>query len=145
MTIRKLTPSDRATYLDFVYRFYHSEAVLHPVPDTHFEATFSELMASDTYAECFFFEEDNKPVGYALLAKTFSQEAGGLTLWIEELFVLPEYRSCGFGSQFFAFLEETYPHAKRLRLEVEEDNTRARALYERKGFTPLPYLQLIKE
>ena len=145
MTIRKLTPSDRATYLDFVHRFYHSEAVLHPVPGTHFEATFSELMASDTYAECFFFEEEGKPVGYALLAKTFSQEAGGLTLWIEELFVLPEYRSCGFGSQFFAFLEETYPHAKRLRLEVEEENTRARALYERKGFESLPYLQLMKE
>lgn len=145
MTIRKLAPTDRTTYLDFVRQFYHSEAVLHPVSESHFEATFEELMASDTYAECFFFEADNRPVGYALLAKTFSQEAGGLTLWIEELFVLPAYRSCGFGSQFFAFLEEAYPNAKRLRLEVEEDNTRARSLYERKGFAPLPYMQLMKE
>jgi GNAT superfamily N-acetyltransferase len=90
---------------------------LHPVPDTHFEATFSELMASDTYAECFFFEEDNKPVGYALLAKTFSQEAGGLTLWIEELFVLPEYRSCSCASELLDeaenILRNEY-HAKRI-------------------------------
>lgn len=145
MTIRKLTENDRAVYLDFVRQFYQSEAVLHPVPDTHFMATFDELMRSDVYAEGFFFEEEGRPIGYALVAKTFSQEAGGLTLWIEELFVLPGHRSKGIGSKFFAFLEEAYPNAKRLRLEVEEDNTRARNLYRRRGFEPLPYLQLIKE
>ena len=33
----------------------------------------------------------------------------------------------------------------RFRLEVEEDNTRAAALYERLGYKPLDYKQMIKE
>ena len=39
--------------------------------------TFNELMNSETYAQCYIFEKDEKRAGYALLAKTFSQEAGG--------------------------------------------------------------------
>ena len=35
--------------------------------------------------------------GYALLAKTFSQEAGGLVVWLDEMYVRPAYRSKGLG------------------------------------------------
>ena len=35
--------------------------------------------------------------------------------------------------------------AARYRLEIEPDNDRARALYERLGFEALPYCQMIRE
>lgn len=145
MNIRPLTVADRAVYLELVHAFYHSDAVLHPVPDCYFERTFDELMRSDAYAECYLFETEAGVAGYALLAKTFSQEAGGMVLWIEELYVKESCRSMGIGSAFFAFLEERYPQICRIRLEVEEENIRARELYRRRGFTSLPYLQMIKE
>ena len=33
-------------------------------------------------------------VGYLLTAKTYSREAGGLVLWLEEMYMRPAYRSC---------------------------------------------------
>lgn len=142
--IRKITVSDRETFLAFAKAFYASDAVLHPVPQAYHEATFDEMMRSEDYAIGYIFELDNKPVGYALLAKTFSQEAGGFVLWIEELYILPEYRSRGLGRAFLNMLrEDPGPGVKRLRLEVEAENRRARRLYEALGFSPLEYLQYI--
>lgn len=141
---RKLTSNDKKLYFEFADMFYKSDAVLHPVPEQNIVNTFNELMRSDEYLECYVFENDGEDVGYALLSKTFSQESGGLVVWIEELFVLPEYRSMGFGSRFFKFLETNIP-ASRYRLEVEPDNTRAAEFYKRMGYKPLPYSQMVRE
>ena len=46
-------------------------------------------------------------------------------------------------SEFFLYIEQHCP-AARYRLEVEPDNPRAIALYERRGFRFIPYLQMIK-
>ena len=46
------------------------------------------------------------------------------------------------GTQFFEFMKENIP-AARYRIEVEEDNAKAKALYERMGFEVLPYIQMV--
>ena len=124
--------------------FYDSDAVLiHPSKD-HFTATFDELMRSDTYAECFIFELDGKTAGYSLLAKTFSQEAGGIVMWIEEIYVSPEFRSRGIGSAFLEHLIKSRDKSvRRLRLEAEKENEGAIKLYRSLGFEPLDYGQMI--
>jgi len=144
--IRPLEARDKKAYLALVDAFYHSEAVAHTIPPAYYENTFRELMRSDTYAQCFLLEHENQTAGYVLLAKTFSQEAGGLVWWIEELYLHPQFRGLGLGTEVFRFLERTRPEAvKRFRLEVEADNLRAKALYARLGFEPLPYEQRIRE
>lgn len=142
--IRRITKDDRAVYLRMAHDFYHSSAVDHPIPDAYLERTFDELMRSDAYAEAYLFEDAGQIAGYALLAKTWSQEAGGETVWVEELYILPEYRGRGLGSAFFAFLR-AHLHPARFRLETEPDNLRAKALYARQGFRPLPYDSMIIE
>ena len=102
---------DKKTYMEMAREFYHSDAVLHPVPDTYFERTADEALRSDVYAEIFLFECENEAAGYGLFAKTYSQDAGGMVWW----------------------------------LEVEEDNTRAVALYKKLGYKPLEYAQMIKD
>jgi len=125
--------------------FYASDAVHHNVPEIHFTDTFDELMRSDAYALGYMLECEDNIAGYALLARTFSQEAGGMVIWIEELYVLPQYRSRGLGRDFFAFLEKNAEdNVKYIRLEVEEENKRAIALYESLGFENLPYVQMLK-
>ena len=104
--------------------------------------TFNELMNSKTYAQCYIFEKDEKRAGYALLATTFSQEAGGEVLWIDEIFILPEFRCKGLGSEFFVFLKEN-SKAARLRLEFCPNNEKAIEIYKRQGFQPLRYGQMI--
>ena len=127
-----------------VSEFYDSDAVLiHPSED-HFASTFDELMRSETYAECFIFELDGKTAGYSLLAKTFSQEAGGIVMWIEEIYVSPEFRGCGIGSAFLEHLIKSREKSvRRLRLEAEKENEGAIKLYRSLGFEPLDYGQLI--
>jgi len=92
-------------------------------------------------------EWEGEIVGYLLTAKTYSREAGGLVLWLEEMYMRPAYRSKGLGKEAFAFIEAlaARENIRRLRLEVEEDNVRARSLYERLGYRPLEYGQMVKE
>lgn len=144
--IRPITKEDKNIFLILAKAFYSSPAVAHSVPTRHHLITFEQLMKDDTYASCYMIEYNSRVVGYALLAKTFSQEAGGLVIWIEELFLLPEYRNKGLGTEFFQFVKETIePNVARIRLEVEPDNTDAIRLYKQMGFDVLPYQQMVKE
>ena len=142
--MRRVTQNDRELYLAMAERFYSSDAVAHSVPRVYLERTFDELMRSEDYALCYFFRHEDKTAGYALLAKTFSQEAGGPVVWVEELWLEPEFRGLGLGGAFLRQLPQLVP-AARYRLEVEPDNVRAKALYARCGFEPLGYEQMLRE
>ncbi len=142
--IRKITQSDKQEYIKMVTEFYSSDAVIKPIPEKNIEATFSELMQSDVYAEGFIIESNGQTAGYALLAKTFSQEAGGLCVWIEELFIKNKFRGKGLGKEFFEFLFKSRP-AARYRLEIEPENEVAVALYKKKGFGFFEYGQMVKD
>jgi len=141
--IRPIQPADREDFIRMVDEFYHSPAVLHPIPMAHIENTFEELMNQSPYAQAYLFECDGQTAGYALLALTHSNEAGGLTVWIEELLVLEPFRSRGLGRELFTFLKEAYPQAKRFRLEVTPENNDAIRLYKRMGYEPFDYLQMV--
>ena len=144
--IRKIQECDKDEFINMSKMMYSSNAVSHNVPLEHHMRTFDELMRSDTYAQAYILECDDAVAGFALLAKTFSREAGGMVIWIEELYIKEEYRSRGLGSEFFAYLEDNKPSdVARLRLEVEDDNVGAISLYKRLGYEKLDYSQMIKD
>ena len=144
--IRQIEEKDRELFMQLSKEFYDSDAVLHPLPDAYHDQTFQELMQSSAYAQGFMLESDGTPAGYALLAKTFSREAGGIVLWVEEIYIRPAYRGHGLGKEFFAFLfQHAGSEVKRIRLEVEPENTGAIRLYQSLGFQTLPYMQMVKE
>ncbi|HJB95761.1 MAG TPA: GNAT family N-acetyltransferase [Candidatus Mediterraneibacter intestinigallinarum] len=144
--IRKMTENDKELYITMAEEFYNSDAVLHPIPRDHFEKTANEALRSDEYAEIYLLEYEGETAGYGLTARTFSQEAGGQVLWIEELYIRKEFRSKGLGREFFSSLEDkNRGEIVRLRLEVEADNTRAISLYERLGYEVLDYVQMVKD
>lgn len=145
--VRRVKEKDREEFIRLSELFYNSPAVLHTVPRAYHENLFDELMRSDTYAEAFMLEQQGETIGYALTSKTYSREAGGKVLWLEEIFVEDEYRGCGIGKEFFMFIEgyASFNGFARIRLEVENENKRARSLYERLGYEYLDYLQMVKE
>ena len=144
--IRKLTENHRDLYIRMAEEFYSSDAVLHPIPRAYIERTADEALQSDAYAEIYLLECEGEPAGYGLTARTFSQEAGGSVLWIEELYIREQFRSRGLGREFFSYIEEqNKDRTARIRLEVEEENTRAASLYERLGYEKLDYKQMIKD
>lgn len=140
--IRRFQARDRALYLALCDEFYHSSAVLHPIDPAHYARAFDEMMRSDAYLVGYVIECDGAAAGYALLVRGYSQEAGGPVVWVDELYLRPAFRSRGLGTEFFRFLKKEHP-AARYRLEIEPDNDRARALYQRVGFEDLGYLQMI--
>lgn len=76
---------------------------------------------------------------------TYSGEAGGLVVWLEELYIRESYRGAGLGGEFLQYMERQFPQAARFRLEAEADNAGAMRLYTRNGYEILPYIQMIKE
>ena len=70
-------------------------------------------------------------------------EAGGNTLWFEDLYIRKEFRSRGLGKEYFNYIFNTFKNIRRYRLEVEEENQSAIKLYTSLGFRFLDYKQMI--
>ena len=129
--------------LDMFDEFYHSPGVMHAVPKSHFERTLNEVYGGSPFIDCYIFEQDGRAVGYGQLSLTYSNEAGGICVWLEEIYVRPEFQGMGIGSEFLNFVKNEYKNAARLRLEIEPDNDGARKLYKRMGFSELEYQSMI--
>lgn len=143
--IRKINSSDKETYIELVEEFYNSEAVMHPIARQNIVNCFDEMIRSDTYAEGFIIELD-KIAGYAIVSQTYSQEAGGFVLWLEEIYIKKEYRGKGLGKEFFTYIDNNKaPNIARIRLEVEADNLLAIKLYQSFGYVCMPYMPMYKE
>ena len=83
--------------------------------------------------------ENGGIVGVALGSSFLGLEHGGESGWLEELYVLPEWRQNGIGARL---VEEAIRFAQQrgwraLDLEVEANHLRVVPLYERNGFLPL--------
>lgn len=145
MRIRKITPTDRDAVCGMMAAFYRSDAVSHAIPDIHFSRTMTLLFTGTPFADCFVLEEEAALIGYVLLAHTWSNEGGGMVVWIEELYLAAQCRGKGYGRQTMAFLHEAYHDASRFRLEITPDNQRAARLYQMMGYEYLSYQQMLHE
>lgn len=142
---KKMTEQNRDICFELMQEFYHSDAVHEVIDPTYHQNTLDELFKRDIYLEGYLIEKENQIAGYALLSKSFSPEAGGPIVWIEELYIRKAFQHQGLGKAFFNFLETQYPYTARYRLEVVEENQYAIALYQKRGFKVLPYMQMIKD
>ena len=144
INIRKMTEADRENVVDMMRTFYHSPAVWTNGSEEIYNKDITACVGISPYADGFIFEKEDEILGYGMIAKSFSTEFGKPCIWIEDLYLKEEYRGVGIGSSFFAYLEKEYP-GTIMRLEVEEDNTRALAVYRKNGYEELPYMEMKKE
>ena len=142
--IRNFREEDREKYIEMSKIFYSSSAVSHDIDHAHFNRTFDHILAGSPYAIGVMIECDNKVVGYGLIALSYSNEAGGMNMLLDELYIMDEYRGRGLGREFFEYAESLPLDIKRYRLEVTHGN-RAKHLYDRLGYKELDYIQMIKD
>lgn len=143
--IRPVSPEERELVIGYSEEFYRSDAVSHPIPRNHFEKTIDLCLAGSPYVCCYLFLYEGKPAGYAQISLTYSNEAGGMCIWVEEVFTLEAFRGKGLGKAFFDRLDQDFPHAARFRLEITEDNEGAARLYRRMGYEDFPYKQMTRD
>ena len=155
--IRKYESRHRNDFLQMMKEFFASPAVLHNVPEKHFRKTIDQLENDSPYLDVYVFEaceesSQNSEVadtgvagtriaGYGAVTKTYSNEAGGLCFWFDEIYIREEVRGQGLGSAFIKQVIAEHPEVKRFRLETEPENEAAVRLYKKLGFEPLEYCQ----
>ena len=145
LKIRDVREEDRVELFGMQKDFYSGEACEHSIPEENFEATLRECIRSREYGRLLIIEDEQGIAGYFLLAITWSNEAGGQVVWLEEAYFKEKARGKGYGRQVFGWVEKEYPRARRFRLEATAQNKKAIALYQRLGYRELPYVQMVKD
>lgn len=129
--------------LRMMRKFYASPAVSTNGSEEIFKSDIENCINNNPYLEGYVFTDGKAVIGYSMIAKSFSTEFGKPCVWIEDIYLTPQYRGKGIASQFFAFIEKNNPKAI-FRLEVEEENEYAVRAYRKNGFDVLPYMEMKK-
>ena len=140
-TFRKMAKEDKNAVVAMMRTFYSSPAVFTNGSEEIFERDVEVCVEGSPYLEGFVAERDGDLQGYVMIAKSFSTEFGKPCVWIEDLYVKEECRGVGLGKAFMEFITRNYTDCI-FRLEVEEENDRAVKLYEKFGFSVLPYMEM---
>ncbi len=95
INFRYATETDAALILEFIKGLAEYEKMLDEVIAT--EDLLKEWIFEKKKAEVIFALEDGKEVGFALFFHNFSTFLGRAGIYLEDLFVKPEYRGKGYG------------------------------------------------
>ena len=82
MKIRDLEVRDREEVFKMMRVFYDSEAVLYTAPDEILYKDIDDCLSDLPFIEGYVFEEEEKLLGYAMAAKSYTTEYGGLLIFI---------------------------------------------------------------
>lgn len=95
LSFRTATPADGELILNFIRALAEYEHMSDEVVAT--PELLREWIFEKKKAEVLFVMEEGKEVGFALFFHNFSTFLGRAGLYLEDLFVLPEYRGKGYG------------------------------------------------
>ena len=98
--LRDAGEQDTPLILEFIRGLAEYEHLLDQVSAT--EADLAKYLFRDRVAEVLICEYQEKPAGFALYFHNFSTFLGRPGIYIEDLFVKPEYRGKGLGKALFA-------------------------------------------
>ena len=101
--IAPATPDDVPTLMALIRGLAEYEKLTHQLSMTP-AALGEHLFGPRQYAEAVIARVDGEPVGYALWFHTYSTFLAKPGLYLEDLFVVPEHRSCGVGRALMRYV-----------------------------------------
>ncbi len=136
LDIRYATIDDVALILRFIKELAAVEGLSHKVTATE-EILAMQLFGEKKYAETILVYWESKPVGFALFFHYFLTYLGKPSIFLENLYVIPEMRGRGIAKNIFSYLAEITLErgAESLDWCVLDSNVSARAFYEKIGAT----------
>lgn len=135
--VRLATIEDTPLILKFIKELADYEKLLSEVTAT--EAILRKTLFEDHKAEVIIGEVDGQPVAFALFFSNFSTFVGKPGLYLEDLYVKPEFRGAGFGKQLLAYLAHIAVERDYGRFEwwCLDWNTSSIEFYKRMGAKPM--------
>ena len=135
-TFREAQRGDCALILDFIKGIARYEKLEDKVVAT--VELLEEWIFEKQSAWVIFPVVDSKEVGFAVFCQNFSTFMGRAGMYLEDIYIMPEYRGQGIGKQLIEFsIEAARGYGKKyLRLYTSTDPNEAAAqfLYEKYGF-----------
>lgn len=124
--------------LSFIRELAEYERLSHLVTATQDDLR-QALFGERPYAEAILAFEQDTPVGFALFFHNLSTFLGRLGLYVEDLYVKPEFRGCGIGRALLEYLARLAVERSCGRMEwaVLDWNEPAISFYRRLGAVPL--------
>ena len=137
--IRPATPADVPAIFSLIQALAEYEKLLDQVTGS-IEHLQSDLFGEKPYAEAIVAVVDHKLIGFALFLHNYSTFLTKPGIYLEDLFVLPEYRGQGIGKAILTQLAQIAVERDCGRLEwcVLDWNETAIDFYQRMGATVLP-------
>lgn len=138
LNIKTATEMDVPLLLQFIKDIAEYERLSHAVVATE-EMLYESLFGSERVAEAIIAYHENNPVAFAIFFHNFSTFVGRRGLYLEDLFVKPEYRGRGFGRAMLIHLAKLAKERNCGRFEwsVLDWNESAIKFYKSLGATPM--------
>ena len=139
LILRAATPADAPVLFNLIQALAEYERLAHAVTG-NVEALTEHLFGDRPYVEAILAEYDAQAVGFALFFYNYSSFLTKPGIYLEDLFVLPEYRRQGIGKALLTFLAQLAVSRGFGRLEwsVLDWNESAIAFYQNMGAAVLP-------
>jgi len=137
--IRRAAVGDVSAIFALIQALAEYEKLVHQVTGTEKDLR-NHLFGKRVYAEAILAEIDDKVVSFALFFPNYSTFLTKPGIYLEDLFVLPEYRRQGIGTAMLSYLGRLALErgAGRLEWSVLDWNKSAIAFYQKMGATVLP-------
>lgn len=105
------------------------------------------LLRNENLATAYFIKCGEERVGYVILTRYHSVEKGGLTFFIDELYVEQPFRRSGLGQRVMGKILEIARQegAKSLSAQAEPYNRAAHDFFASQGFQPNPNLNFERQ
>ena len=145
LTIAPAQPADVPAIANLIRALADYEKLAHEVSGSA-ENFAKHLFGDRPYAEALMARVDNVPVGFALFFHNYSTFLMQPGIYLEDLFVLPDYRGQGIGKALLQAVGQLAIERDCGRLEwnVLDWNSPAIAFYERMGAVIKPEWQLCR-
>lgn len=145
LTITPAQPADVSAIYDLISALAEYEQLAHEVTGNQADLA-AHLFSDRPYAEALIARVNDTPVGFALFFHNYSTFLMKPGIYLEDLFVLPDYRGRGIGKALLQQLGQLAieRHCGRLEWNVLDWNSPAIAFYERMGAEIKPEWQLCR-
>lgn len=136
----KVTPQESELLKDYIEALYRFEGDFEAI--VNIEEGVKSLFKNEALATPYFIKQGNEKIGYVILTRYHSVEKGGLTIYIDELYVEERFRRRGVGK---TILDEVVNVARRekakaLWANTEHNNEGSQRFFKNAGFRQNRYL-----